>query len=103
MVRKFLVSIFIDSKSVLEESILTKLLNIFILLLYLMFLSNLFLFIDISTASPDHEMSYYTVYGQFMSVFKNSPQIFVLANSSCTKLVITLFHLSCLGFEGPIH
>lgn len=48
-------------------------------------------------------MSYYTVYGQFMSIFLNSPQILVLASSSCTQIVVTLFYLFCLGFEGPIH
>lgn len=36
------------------------------------FFSQFILFIDISTASPDHEMSYNTVYGQFMGVFLKS-------------------------------
>lgn len=48
-------------------------------------------------------MSYYTVYGQFMSVFKNSPQILVLASSICPQIVVTSFYFFCLGFEGPIH
>lgn len=67
-----------------------------------MFLPNLFC-ADISTASPDHEMSYNTVYGQFSSVFKNSPQIRMLASSSCTQIAIMLFSLFCLLFEGLIH
>ena len=35
---------------------------------FLIFLFSLF-FIDISTPLPDHEMSYNTVYGQFMDLF----------------------------------
>lgn len=38
-------------------------------------------------------MSYDTVYGQFMGVFKNSPQILVLASSSCTQIAVSLFFL----------
>ena len=48
-------------------------------------------------------MSYNTVYGQFMGVSKNSPQILVLASSSCTQIVITIFRLFCIVFEGLIH
>lgn len=73
MVRKFVVSLFTDRKSILEESLFTKLLRIFIFFVLFNVSSQFILFIDISTASPDHEMSYDTVYGQFMGVLNILP------------------------------
>lgn len=85
--------------SVLEESSFTNLLTIFILFKCIFLI---YFFIDISTASPDHEMSYNTVYGQFMEIFKNSPQILVLAGSHSQIEIIIFVLLHWAWFTNHI-